>query len=438
MKARTLQSGIIALVAFGFSFQTQAQSVPNPAKEQSGTVVINNATIHIGNGELIEKGWIVLEDGKITGIHSMQEAVAVPSNARVINGEGKHVYPGLIAANTRLGLTEVDALRQTRDFNEVGGLNPNVRAIIAYNTDSRITPTIRSNGVLLAQVVPQGGRISGTSTVVELDAWNWEDAAYSLDDGVHMSWPSSFRRGGWWAEPGGTTKSKEYSNQIAEMRQLFAEAKAYAASTPAAKNLRLDAMKGLFSGDQLLYIRVNRAKDIISAVSFAKDYGINPIIVGGSESHLITDFLVENKTRVIINQTHRLPGSEDVDIDLAYKLPKLLDDAGVEFCLALPGAWEVRNLSFEAGSAAAHGLSKERALQAITLDAAKVLGIDDRVGSLEVGKDATLIITEGDILDMRTSNVTDAFIRGKKIDLGNKQKDLYKKFGDKNKDKVDN
>ncbi len=420
----------ILFVAFGvFGFiSSQAQSVPTPATEQSQPIVITNATIHIGNGEVIENGFVIIQDGKITGVHATQEAVGLPAGAKTVDASGKHVYPGLIAANTKLGLTEVDALRQTRDFREVGGLNPNVRSIIAYNTDSRVTPTIRSNGIMLAQIVPEGGRISGTSSIVELDGWNWEDAAYRTDDGIHMTWPNSFRRSGWWAEPGGIEKSKAYDKTINEMRQLFSEAKAYSKGKSATKNLRLEAMKGLFDGSKKLFIRVNLAKDIISAVKFAQNFGLKPVIVGGSESHLITDFLKENKISLIINQTHRLPGHEDSDIDQPYKLPKILDEAGIAFCMALPGSWDVRNLPFEAGTAAAYGMDKERALRSITLDAAKVLGISDRLGSIEVGKDATIIISEGDILDMKTSNVVEAFIQGKQIDLGNKQKDLFKKF----------
>lgn len=406
----------------------RAQSVPSPAKAQTEPIVLTNATIHIGNGEVLAKASIIFENGLITDIGS---SINQPANAKVIDYTGKHIYPGIIAANTILGLQEIDALRQTKDYNEVGELNPNVRSIIAYNTDSRVTPTVRSNGILIAQIAPRGGLISGTSSVVQLDAWNWEDAAVHTDGGLYIDWPRSIRYTGWWASPGNWEKREEYDEEIAHLTTYFAQAEAYSQRNPNTKNLRFEGMKGLFNGGKRLYIRVDRAKEIIAAVSFAEKFDIKPVIVGGVESYLITDFLREKDISVMLDAVHRTPRTEDTDVNLPFKIPSILHEAQVKFCLTYADYWQVRNLPFQAGTAVAHGLEKEEGLRAITLSVAEILGIDDRFGSLQKGKSATLFVSEGDVLNMYSSNVIDAYIQGRRIDLGNKQKDLYKKFSNK-------
>ena len=424
MKFRYLSSIVFIILPFLLS----AQSVPTPGKAQSSPIVLTNATIHIGNGDVIENGSIVFTDGVISAIGTN---VNQPANAQVINYTGKHIYPGIIAANTILGLSEIEALRQTRDYNEVGQFNPNVRSIIAYNTDSRVTPTLRSNGVLLAQVAPRGGSISGTSSVVQLDAWNWEDAAVHTDGGLYLNWPRSMRYSGWWAQPGNWEKRKDYDKEISELETYFAQAKAYAERNAETENLRFKGMSGVFSNTKNLFIRVDRAKEIIAAVSFAQKYDVNPIIVGGSESYLITDFLREKGVSVVLDAVHRTPTTNDTDVNLPYKIPAMLQNAGVKFCLSYADYWQVRNLPFQAGTAIAHGLEKEEGLRSITLSVAEILGIDDEFGSLEEGKSATLFVSEGDVFDMYSSNIIAAYIQGRQIDLGNKQKDLYEKFSDK-------
>ena len=423
-----MKTNFLFLMLIIFSVSVQAQNVPSPGKQQSKPIVLTNATIHYGTGEVVENGELLFIDGKIVAIGN---TVNRPENAEVTDYTGKHIYPGIIAANTILGLSEIGALRQTRDYNEVGNLNPNVRSIIAYNTDSRVTPTVRSNGILLAQIAPRGGRISGTSSVVQLDAWNWEDAAVHTDGGLYLNWPRSMRYSGWWAQPGGWEKSKNYDDQVEEIETYFAQAQAYSKRNTKTENLRFEGMKGLFSGDKKLYIRVNRAKDIIAAVTFGKQFNITPVIVGGAESYLITDFLREKQVAVILDAVHRTPTTADTDVNLPFKIPSVLHDAGIHFCLSYADYWQVRNLPFQAGTAAAHGLGKEEALRSITLSAAEILGIDEHFGSLETGKSATFIVTEGDLFEMQNGNVIDAYIQGRQVNLGNKQKDLYKKFSNK-------
>lgn len=398
--------------------------VPVPAQQKP--VIIRGGTVHTGNGKVIDNAVLVLENGKLTAVGDAASVQASLPDAEVIDATGRHIYPGFIAPVSLLGLTEIGAVRATNDYAEVGGVTPHVRALIAYNTDSHIIPTVRSNGILLAQITPSQGLIPGTSSIVQLDAWNWEDAAYAVDDGVHLHWPSMELP----ASGDDSDKARQrMAKELEAVEQLFAEAQAYRNyPAPQHSNLRLEAMRGLFDGSRKLYIHTDQAKGILAAVAFARRYGITPVIVGGSDAWRVTDVLKQYDVPVILAQLHRLPSTLYEDVDLPYRLPFLLKQAGVRFCIGSPGSWQQRNLPFEAGTAAAYGLTKEEALAAVTSSTAEILGIGDSVGTLEPGKDATLFISTGDALDMRSSTVETAFIRGRKIDLDNKQKVLYRKF----------
>ena len=422
---------IFCLCSLGFSQN------PIPATSQTKSILLMNGVAHIGNGKVIENSAIGFKDGKIilvadaTTIKIQQSAYDT-----TINIFGKHVYPGIIAPNSTLGLSEIDAVRATRDLSDIGGYNPHIRSVIAYNSDSKIPPTVRTNGVLIAQVTPRGGVISGTSSVLELDGWNWEDMVLKTDDGIHLNWPKMFKRD--WEknedanEMPPMKKSEEYEKSKTELKKFFSDANAYNETTAAEKNLRLEAMRGLFNSGKTLFIHVNYVKEIEESVTFALSQGVKKIVVvGGTDSWMVTDLLEENKVAVMVNRVHDLPGRTDDDIDLPYKLPALLQKAGVLFCLENSGDMEQiqsRNIPFLAGTASAYGLTKEEALSSITLNTAKILGIDSRVGSLEEGKDATLFISTGDALDIKTNNVELAFIRGKKLDLTNEQTVLYEKY----------
>ncbi|OOQ62272.1 amidohydrolase family protein [Mucilaginibacter pedocola] len=427
MKKTILSLGGLLLcttLAFG-------QATISPAKAQSKAVIITGATIHVGNGQVINNGYIAFDKGKITDIG---EGTGTTNGAEVINAAGKHIYPGFIAPMTTLGLIEVESgARGTVDDEETGELNPHVRSIIAYNTDSKVIPTVRSNGILLAQPVPSGGIISGESSVVQLDAWNWEDAAYKTDMAIHLNWPSASagrRRGP--AAPGAETPAERAQKAIDALTRLFTEAKAYSeGAKPATSNLRLEAMKGLFNGTKKLFVNADAAKQIMQAVAFAKQFGVQAVIVGGRESYLVTETLKENNVPVILRETQTLPDKDEDDVYLPYKMPKILQDAGVLYGLTGTGFWRQRNLPFEAGQAVGYGLTKEQALSMITLNNAKILGIDKTTGTLEVGKDANLFISAGDALDMLTLDVQNAFIQGRTINLDNLHKQLYRKFSEK-------
>jgi len=421
------QQNILYFCCFFLSGSTLGAQVPAPAPAQQQPLLISGGTLHAGKGRVVENSAIIVEGGKIT---FAEGAATLPrrdfTGFRRIDAKGKHIYPGLIAPATNLGLVDIGAVRATRDYNEVGSINPNVRSIIAYNTDSPVIPTVRSQGVLLAQVVPQGGRVPGMSSVVQLDAWNWEDAAYSTDDGIFINWPAlfSFSR-----RERSFSKNEDYAKQVEELRQFFKEAQAYAAGPELSRaNLRFEAIKPLFSGKRRLYIEAREAKEITHAVHFAKEFGLPLVIVDGRDAWMVTELLKENQVPVILRETHSLPSRIDSDVDQPFKTPAMLQEAGVLFCFSMDGYWQQRNLAFQAGQAVGYGLAYEDAIAALTSNAAKILGIDSQAGALEDGKDANLIICEGDLLDVRSSIVEMAFIQGREVDLDNQQKALYRKF----------
>jgi imidazolonepropionase-like amidohydrolase len=404
---------------------------PVPAKKQSKSILLMNGTAHLGNGKVIENSVVGFKDGKITLVGDAQ-TVRIDKSAwdTTINCFGKHVYPGFIAANNTLGLTDIEAVRSSNDFRDVGGYNPHIRSQIAFNTDSKINPTVRTNGVLTTQVCPRGGRISGTSSIMWLEGWNWTDATMHADDGVHMNWPALFTRS--WTEEGPTPyeKSKLYEAQRQEMEKFFAESRAYHENTAAVeRNVRFEAMRGVFSGAQNLYIHADFVKEITEAVAFSKKFAIpHMVIVGGVDSWKCTDILKQNNIPVMLARVHSLPARSDDDVDQPYKTPFMLQQAGVLFCLQNEGdmeAMNARNLPFLAGTTVAYGLTKE---QAIAGNCAKILRIDGQMGTLEPGKDATLFISEGDALDMKTNKVTWAFVQGKTISLWNEQQELYERY----------
>lgn len=420
------------LIVALFTCTLAAGQNPVPAPPQSKSILLIGGVAHIGNGKVIQNSAIGFKDGKITFVG---EAAAADKAAyqEVKDITGKHVYPGIISPNSTLGLVEIEAVRATVDIQDVGAFNPNIRSLIAYNSDNKITPTVRTNGVLLAQITPRGGTISGTSSIVMMDGWHWQDALFKADDGVHLNWPAVYSRIFTGEDRGNIEKSKNYDKQKAELQKFFTEAKGYCASgKPEEKNLRFEAMRGVFGGTQTLYIHANNVKQITDAVPFAVNIGVKKmVIVGGNDSWMVANLLKENNVAVVLSRVHDLPPKADDDIDLPYKLPYLLQKAGVLFCLNDEGdmeAIQTRNIPFYAGTAVAYGLTPEEALASITSNTAKILGIDNRVGTLETGKDATLFVSTGDALDIRTNNVEMAYILGRSLDLNNEQKALYEKY----------
>lgn len=426
--ARTFLVGSLLLLLTNASAQR-----PSPAPPQTRSFLIKAAVVHIGDGTTIDDAAVGFRNGVIDYVgHSYGVKAAYDT---VIDAKGAQVYPGLILPNNTLGLHEIDLARATDDEDELGDMEPSTRAITAFNSDSKLIPTVRANGVLLAQVTPRGGTISGTSSIVQLDAWDTPSAAVFQDDGIHLNWPGAFQREGWWAEPGSTSNKQddERTKRIDGIRQFFLKAKAYAAaSTHDNTDLRMEAMRGLFTGAKTLFVHADRAREIQESVMLAHDLGVQrTVIVGGYDAWRVADLLHDKKVDVILGRVHALPMRDDDDIDLPFRLPSLLKEKGIRFCLGYDGDMErmgARNLVFTAGTAAFFGLGKEAALQAMTLDAARVLGIDKRFGSLEVGKSATLFVSSGDALDMRGCAVTHAFIDGRHLDLDDHQRKLWRQY----------
>ncbi len=431
-KMKSLKN-IAILIAVLIGLIVNAQQTP--AAVQNEIVTIVGATAHIGNGTVIENSLIIFENGKISVVTDVN-STKIAYRGNIIYAEGKHIYPGFIAPNTTLGLVEIDAVRPTRDQDELGDLIPNIRSIIAYNAESKVVESMRPNGVLLGQITPRGGTISGTSSIVQFDAWNWEDAVVKVDDGIHLHWPSSYQRGRWWlGEPRGYKPNKKYSDEIEKIKSFIANSEAYGKSSQKSINEAFSAMQGLFDGSQKMYVYANGEKEIIDAVITLKESGVNNIVlVGGYESYKVTNLLKQYSVPVLIQRVHTTPNRDDDDYDLTYKLAKLLVDDGILVALQTSGQMErmnTRNLPFYAGHLVGQGMNKETALKLISSNPATILGIDKEYGTLEINKSATLFISEGDALDMRTNILTHAFIDGRNISLETHQTELWKRYSEK-------
>lgn len=402
--------------------------------QNKNRILFINGVAHIGNGEVIENSYVGINNGKIDLVADAKTSKLNSAGYdTVINIEGKHIYPAVISPNTILGLQEAEAVRPTSDYNEVGGINPHVRSLIAYNTDSKILPTIKTNGVLYTQCTPRNGLISGSSSIMATDGWNWEDAVLKADDGIHINFPRAIQKNGWWAEPEPSNKNNKFNDELNALTSFFTDAMAYCKNQINPEtNLRFEAMRGVFAGTNNLYLHANSAKDIMLAVNFAKKYAIaKPVIVGGKDSWKITSFLKTHKVPVMLNRLHDLPELAEDDVDITYRTPAILQKDSVLFCLQIEGdmeAMQSRNLPFLAGTAAAYGLTKEQALQSITLNTAKILGVSESIGSLETNKVGSVVVSTGDLLDMKTNNVVMVFIKGKSVNLINDQQLLYEKY----------
>lgn len=412
-----------------------AQETVYPAPAQSQTIALTNATIHVGNGQVIENGMVLFSKGKIVDVRP----TAAIADVKVIDCKGKHIYPGLILSESNLGLVEVSSVRATSDANELGQMNPNIRSLVAYNTDSKVPNTLRNNGILLASVTPEGGVLSGSSSVVQLDAWNWEDAAYLPDNAMNFRMPSLMLRGGGrggggrfggFGQQAAGDPIKRALDQIESVKVFFRQAKAYyQEASHEETNLKYEAVKGLFSKKQKLFVHCNIVKEMLIAIDFVKEFGFDVVVVGGSESYQIPDLLKQNNIAVILGPMHSLPTMVDDDVDQPYKTPAALQKAGVLFAINDDdGSTRQRNLAFNAGTAAAYGLTKEEALASVSLNAAKILGVGDKTGSVETGKDANLLVCDGDLLDMRSNIILHAFIQGREVNLTDKHKQLYERY----------
>jgi imidazolonepropionase-like amidohydrolase len=422
-------------VAVLLTLATSALAHPGvPGAPQKRPVALANATIHPVSGPVIEKGTLVFDSGKITAIGN---GITPPAGAEVIDLTGKHVYPGLFDAVTDLGLVEINSIRATIDGQEQGQLNPNVRAIVAVNPDSEVIPVTRSNGVLLTLAAPYGGLMSGRSGVIQLEGWTWEEMTIKSDVGLHIQWPSYLSGGRRGRSEAEETSTPRGSQAVEQLRQALADARAYGAarkvdpSTP--RDARWESLQDVLDGKLPVMIHADEVKQITAAVAFAEREKLRLVIVGGYDAPQCIDLLKKHNVPVIVGGTYRLPRRRGDAYDAAYSLPAELHKANLKFCISTHGrfgASNVRNLPYHAEVAVGFGLPADEALKAITLFPAQILGVDDRVGSLAIGKDATLFVADGDPLNTATQIVS-AWIGGRKVDLNDRHKTLFHKYEEK-------
>jgi len=419
-----------------------AQDLTPKAPAQPQPVLITGATVHPVDRAPIENGAVAFASGRITYVGPAGNAPRRRANTRVIDAEGMHVAPGFFAAETQLGLVEVGAVRATRDYNETGGVTPEVRAHIAVNPDSTLFPVARSGGILLTGVFPTGGRVPGQASIVRLDGWTYEDMLVDANPerpvdtaGLVMNWPSMRPNTAWWNDTPESEQLETIRNNLTAIDDLWDNAEAYIDARDADDDhpvdIRLEAMRPVIEGDHPLLIAANDYDQITAAVAWATGRNYRPVLTGARDAPLAAELLLEHDVPVIISGTHTFPKRADQPHDHAYTLPKRLYDAGIDFAINTADRdGNVRNLPFEAGMAARFGLPKSEALRAVTLAPAEILGVADDYGSLDAGKSATLIIATHDPLEVR-SHVLHAFIDGRDIDLTNKQTALAEKYREK-------
>jgi len=382
-------------------------------------ILLLHGTAHIGNGNVVESAAIgIVKDRIIFVKNSLTQTYKEQDWDTIINCNGQHFYPGLVSANNTLGLTEIDAVRATRDFDDVGDWNPHVRSLTAFNVESKVVETVRTNGVLLVQATPRGGWISGSSSIMKLSGWNWEDATVVAVDGIHLNWPSH---------------KESYLKDKQQIYSFFEIAKSAAFDrSKKLSDLRIEAMKACFTGTKRVYIHAQTIQQIIDIIDFASEMKLAyPVIVGGYDAYLVGAKLRDAHIPVMLSRVHSLPERDDEPTDLPYRLPSLLKAQGIQFCIQNEGdmqAMNTRNLPFQAGTTMAYGLSEEEALQAIALSVCQIMGIEKDYGTLEAGKKATMFVSKGPALEMKTNDLTTILVDGKFVSTRNFQEELYLKF----------
>lgn len=413
-----------------------------PAARQTKPVLLTGGMVITVSGATHAQADVLFVDGKIAQI---APTIAAPAGAEVIDVKGKRVYPGFIAAQTVLGLVEISGARQTVDTAETGNINPNVRTQTALNPDSELLPVARANGILTALSVPvekvsgaaKNNLIAGTSTLIRLDGWTWEDLTVRAAMGMHVYWPAMRLNRDAKSAKSPSAQQKSVDDELRTLDDAFTLARAYARTKAAGRagfvtDIRWEAMLPVMKGEQRVFVHADEQKQIRAALVFAKKHSLKIVIVGGLDAWRVAEELKAAKVPVIVGGTQRLPLRRDDDYEAPYANPARLHAAGVTFCIAggQSGASEVgneRNVPYYAARAAAHGLPRDVALRSVTLGAAEVLGVEAELGSLDIGKRATLIVTDGDPLEIPTQ-VERAFIDGAQVDLRSKHTQLYEKY----------
>jgi imidazolonepropionase-like amidohydrolase len=400
-----------------------------PGAKQTAPILLKGGTLHTVSQGVLQNNDLLMVDGKIAAIGPNLTA---PTDAKVIDVSGKHLYPGLIALANQMGLIEFEAVRASDDTNEVTDTNPDIRARIAYNADSEVIPTVRSNGFSYSLVYPKGSAMMGQSSLMQLDAWNWQDATVADGVGLHINWPNASVMSNWWNKKKPEEIAKENAKRLQQVKDYFVQAKAYMDAEAAGLNKGVDsrwqAMIPVFKGERPLFVHADDIRQIKQAMLLAKEYQLKLVIVGGRDSWRMADELAAANVAVIFTAPYGVPERDDEANNTAFQTPALLQKAGVKFALSLDGYWDTRNVVFGAGQAISYGLTPEQALASVTLNAATIAGVQGQIGSLEVGKAASVVVSDGDIFDYLTHKVRYMWIDGRTVDLNNRHKQLHDKY----------
>lgn len=421
-----------------------------PAMRPAKPVLLQGGTVVTVSGAVLPATDVLLRDGLIAQIGPN---LIAPADAEVLPIAGKFVYPGLIASATQLGLSEIGAVRATVDIAETAVINPNIRAQVAINPDSELIPVARTNGVLTALSMPRArgpgsgpepGLITGNSVLLRLDGWTWEDMTIKPMAALHIEWPEMAVDRDPDASPSAEKQQKDIDAQLRLLDESFAAARAYAKAKDAQSSagaraadidLRWEAMLPVLRGARPLFVRARTEQQIRSALAWSRRQGLKITLLDALDAWRVAAELREADVPVILGGTHPLPLRRDDGYAVNFEAPGKLHAAGVRFAIAngFEGSSEEgneRNLPYQAAIAVAYGLPHDVALRSITLSAAELLGVGDELGSVEVGKRATLIVTDGDPLEIPTQ-VEMAFVDGAAIDLNNRQSMLAEKYGER-------
>ena len=441
-----IRFGIFLLITYCLLLTAVAQSDGSQQNKtgRAGTFAITNARIVTVSGAVIEKGIVVIQDGKIAAVGA---GVNIPASAEKIDGSGLSVYPGMIDAGTALGLAEIPlGANATMDVAETGTSNANAKAITGVNPHSSHVNVTRVNGITTVQTAPSGGLIAGQSAVINLNGSTQSDMAVVSAAGLVINFPRISTFGGF--TPGVGPQSVDFSEavkrrdaQIEELKKIFKNAENYSRAKSAyaadkslpnpATDLRLEALVPYARGARPIFFTVERERDVRAVIKFVTEMKVKGVILGGQEAWRAADDLKKNDMAVIYTNIYNLPVRDDDAYDFLFEAPAKLRQAGVKFAIGTgDGGAEVRDLPYHAGIAGAFGLSKEDALKSVTLYPAQILGVADRLGSIEVGKMANIVVTDGDLLEPRT-NIKYVFIDGRLIPLTSRHTELFDSFKDR-------
>jgi imidazolonepropionase-like amidohydrolase len=429
---------LACLVALGLGLSGSGARVVS-AQGPADTYAIRNVRIITVTGPTIESGTVVISNGKIAAVGGN---ASVPSGAKIIDGKGLSVYPGMMDSDTEIGLTEIGSVAGSVDTNEIGDNNANIHVDVAINSDSSHIAVTRVNGVTSALTAPRGGLIAGQSAILNLDGWTPREMVLKSPVAMHINWPGGGGGRGFGGEFGGQQRSatelrREQERQIESLKKILRDAAAYGDARDArakdpslpkqSVDLKLEALIPVVRGQMSVVINANLERDIKSAITFVGEMKLKAIISGGAEAYRVADQLKAKNIPVLVGPVLRMPVREDDPYDAAFTNAGLLSKAGVKIAFQTNDSAYSRNLPYHAGMAAAFGLPKEEALKAVTIYPAEIFGIADRIGSIEQGKIANLIVTDGDPLEIRTQ-IKHVFINGRDIPLTSRHTELYEKY----------